>query len=266
MSLEFLPAGILFPDASLWAIGCIAGSYFLGFFVRGAFGFGSNIPIVLLTTPILGPHHAIVLVAVAAFISQIDLLPQGFHTADWRVSKPLIVGMLAGAAVGTWLLTLWTAEWLTVTMGLLVMAVVGMDRFRLLDRLSALVDLRSRAVTSAFAVTAGTVGTVSGGGALYFLVAYLKLACHTPASFRGTNLVLSGFFMTGRMLFFMIAGLVTLKIIAEALVLMPAIFLGTWMGTRFFHTTSPERFWAALQGLLVCGALVLVGKGLTQMR
>jgi uncharacterized membrane protein YfcA len=266
MSLEFLPTDLLFPDLSLWAVGCIFVSYFLGFFVRGAFGFGSNIPIVLLTTSILGPHHAIVLVAVAAFISQIDLLPQGVHTADWRVSKPLIVGMLAGSAAGTWLLTLWTAEWLTVTMGLLIMAVVGMDRFRLLERLCRWIDLRSRGVTSAFAVTAGTVGTVSGGGALYFLVAYLKLACQTPESFRGTNLVLSGFFITGRMLFFIIAGLVTLEMIIEAVVLMPAIFLGTWMGARFFHTATPERFWAALHGLLVCGGLVLVGKGFAKMR
>ncbi len=53
MSLEFLPTDVLFPDVSLWAVGCMFVSYFLGFFVRGAFGFGSNIPIVLLTTSIL---------------------------------------------------------------------------------------------------------------------------------------------------------------------------------------------------------------------
>jgi uncharacterized membrane protein YfcA len=266
LSLQILMTDVFSPEVSVWAIGCVFVSYFLGFFVRGTFGFGSNIPIVLLTTPILGPHHAIVLVAVAAFISQIDLLPQGLRTADWQVSKPLIVGMIAGSAVGTWLLTLWKPEWLTVTMGLLIIAVVGMDRFRLLERVSTWLDLRSRVVTSALAVTAGSVGTVSGGGALYFLVAYLKLACQTPESFRGTNLILSGIFMTGRMLFFMIAGLVTLNIIVEALVLVPAIFLGTWVGTRFFHAASPERFWTALQGLLVCGALVLVGKGFAKMR
>lgn len=266
MGLESLLTDIPFRAVPLWATGCIFVSYFVGFFVRGAFGFGSNIPIVLLTTAILGPHHAIVLVAVAAFISQIDLLPQGLHTADWQVSKPLIVGMIAGSAVGTWLLTLWTPEWLTVTMGLLIMAVVGMDRFRLLERLSASIDLRSRRVTLPLAATAGTVGTVSGGGALYFLVAYLKLACQTPQSFRGTNLVLSGFFMTGRMVFFLIAGLLTFKIIAEALVLMPAIFRGTWMGTRFFYTAKAERFWTALQALLMCGGLILVGKGFAKMR
>ena len=266
MSLEFLPTAPLFHDVPFWAIGCIVMAYFFGFFVRGAFGFGSNIPLVLVTTSILGPHHAIVLAAVATGIVQIDLLPQGVRTADWQVSKPLIVGLLAGTAVGTWLLTLWTAEWLTVTMGLLIMTVVGMDHFHLLERLPTWVNLRSRGFTSIFAVIAGTVGTVSGAGGIYFLVANLKLACQAPESFRGTNLVLSGFSMTGRLLFFMLAGLVTLQIVGEALVLMPVIFLGTWVGTRFFRTASPQRFWAAFQGLLVCGALVLVGKGVAKMR
>ena len=72
--------------------------------------------------------------------------------------------------------------------------------------------------------------------------------------------------MTGRLLFFMLAGLVTLQIVGEALVLMPVIFLGTWVGTRFFRTASPQRFWAGFQGRLVCGALVLVGKGVAKMR
>ena len=266
IGLEFLPGDLPFRDVPLWAIACIVVSYFLGFFVRGAFGFGSNIPIVLLTTPILGPHYAIVLTAVASFIVQIDLLPQGVRTADWQVSKPLIVGMLAGTAVGTWLLTLWRAEWLEVSMGLLILAIVGMERFRLLERLSERFDLRSRRITSTLAVTAGAVGTVSGGGGIYLLVPYLKLACRTPESFRGTNLVLSGFFLTARMLFFTIAGLVTLKIVIEAVMLMPVFFFGTWVGTRFFRSASPQRFWEALQGLLICGALVLIGKGLTKMQ
>ena len=72
--------------------------------------------------------------------------------------------------------------------------------------------------------------------------------------------------MTGRMSFFIIAGLVTFQIIFEALVLVPVIFLGTWLGTRFFHVASPERFWGALQGLLIGGALMLVGKGFAKMR
>jgi hypothetical protein len=72
--------------------------------------------------------------------------------------------------------------------------------------------------------------------------------------------------MAGRMLFFLVAGPVTVKIAVEALALMPAIFLGRWLGTRFFYNATAERFWAALQGLLVCGALILLGKGLAKIR
>lgn len=265
MSFEQLTGDVLFRGVPLWQIGFIALAYFLGFLVRGAFGFGSNIPIVLLTTPILGPHHAIVLTAIASFVAQIDLLPQGVRTADWKVSKPLIAGMLVGTAVGTWLLTLWTAEWLEISMGLLIMTIVGMERLQLMERLAQRFDLRSRRITSTLAVTAGVVGTVSGGGSIYLLVPYLKLACRTPQTFRGTNLVLSGFFLTGRALFLVMVGLVTLAIVAETLLLMPAIFLGTWVGTRFFRTVSAQRFWGALQALLICGALVLIGKGFARL-
>lgn len=264
--VEVLTGDVLFRGVPFWQIGFIAVAYFLGFFIRGAFGFGSNIPIVLLTTPILGPHHAIVLTAIASFIAQIDLLPQGLRTAEWKVSKPLIAGMLVGTAVGTWLLTLWKAEWLEISMGLLIMAIIGMERLQLMEYLGQRFDLRSRRITSTLAVTAGAVGTVSGGGGIYLLVPYLKLACRTPESFRGTNLVLSGFFLTGRALFLVMVGLVTLAIVAEALLLMPVIFLGTWVGTRFFRTVSPQRFWGALQALLICGALVLIGKGFAKMR
>ena len=71
--------------------------------------------------------------------------------------------------------------------------------------------------------------------------------------------------MTGRMLFFIIAGLVTLKIIIEALVLVPAIFRNV-DGSAFLSYCEPRAILGALQGLLVCGGLVLVGKGFAKMR
>ena len=62
------------------------------------------------------------------------------------------------------------------------MTVVGMDHFHLLERLPTWVNLRSRGFTSIFLVIAGT-GDASGAGGIYFLVAYLKLACQAPDEF-----------------------------------------------------------------------------------
>ena len=136
-------------------------------------------PIVLLTAWLLEPHHAILLVVFTAATAQIHLFPQGFGTADWKVTKPLIIGMFLGTALGTWLFTILAAEWLLLLMGILITLVVAMDRFRLLEWMTRFVDLRARTITSSLALFSGTVGTVSGGGGLYFLVVYLKLACRT---------------------------------------------------------------------------------------
>lgn len=237
-------------------------SHFLGFFIRGAFGFGSNMPIVLLTTWILGPHHAVLLVVVAATVAQVHLFPQGFHSADWTVTRPLIVGQLIGIGLGTWVFTMLAGEWLTLILGIVIGSVVVMDRLKLVQRLSRWLDFRSGTVTSLLAVTSGTVGTISGGGGIYFLAAYLKFACATPKALRGTGLVLSGFFMIGRIAFVAIAGLISLHLLSETVILLPAIFCGTWAGTRFFRDSSPERFYVGLQMLLLWAAVALIGKGL----
>ncbi|MFQ5937617.1 MAG: TSUP family transporter [Acidiferrobacterales bacterium] len=266
LELNFLPTHLRpFADIPLWAVIGVFASHFLGFFIRGALGFGSNMPIVLLTAWLLGPHHAILLVVLAAFVAQIHLFPQGLGSADWAVTRPLIIGMVAGIGLGTWLFTVLAADWLTLLLGLLVTAIVLMDHFKVLPRLGSLVDLRSRLITSSMAATSGFVGTISGGGGIYFLVGYLKLACPTPQTLRGTNLVVSGIFMFARFLFIALAGLVTTKLAIEAVLLLPVVFLGTWTGTRFFHTSSPARFYATLEVILLCAAVALMAKGITDV-
>lgn len=251
-----------FSETPFWAVVFVFASHFLGFFIRGTFGFGSNMPIVLLTTWVLSPHHAVLLATLASTVSQIHLFPQGLNTADWQVTRPVAIGQVVGIGIGTWLFTRLRPDWLTLTLGLLISLVVLMDRFKLLEQLERAVDLRSRSVTSLLSITSGVVGTVSGGGGMYFLIAYLKLACATPGKFRGTNLVLSGFFLASRVVFIGVAGLISLKLLVETALLVPVIFLGTWAGGRFFRASSPEGFYATLQIVLLWAAIALMGKGI----
>lgn len=250
---------------SAWEIAFVYGAYLLGFYIRGAFGFGSNMPIVLLTTWVLGPHHTVLLVSMTAVMSQLHLLPQGIRTADWRVVVPVAPALIAGTAIGTWLLIRLRPEGLTVVMGALIVTIVLMDRLHVVQRLSRRFDLRSPGMVISLAGSSGLFGTVSGGGGIYFLVGYLRLVCPDPARLRSTNLVLSGSFIAFRILLLSAASLITLELMTEALVLMPAVFLGTWLGTRFFRTSSPERFYGALQALLLAAALALLAKGLVAL-
>ena len=263
---DWLPAGIApFSGLSAWAVAAVAAIHFFGSFIRGAFGFGSNMPIVLLSTWILGPHHAILLSVLSTLVAQAHLLPQGMRSADWPVAKPLIAGLAVGIVGGTWLFTQIAPDWLTLILGILIGAIVLMDRTRALERLSRTIDIRSRPVTTTLAITSATVGTVSGGGALYFLVTYLRLACATPTALRGTNVMLSTVFTVGRVGSLIVAGMITPTLVVEGVLIAPVVLAATWIGARAFRRTSVPVFYAALQALLLLAAGALVVRGLLRI-
>lgn len=251
-----------FSEIGPAAIGFVMLAHFIGFYIRGAFGFGSNMPIVLLTTWVLGPHHAILLVALTSGIAQIHLLPQGFRQTDWPIARMLSLGMIVGIVFGTWVFAGIDGDWLVLLLGALIILILLMDRFRLIDRLRQRIDLRSHALASVLAAISGTVGTISGGGGLYFLVVYLKMVCSTPAVLRSTNVFLSGAFMLFRLCLLTYAGLFTPNLLLEALLVAPVVFLGSWAGTRLFHASSPEAFYNGLQLVLLAAAGALFIKGL----
>jgi len=253
-----------FAELGVAAIALVYAANFLGFFVRGAFGFGSNLPVVLLTTWVLGPHHAIVLTVLTALAAQTYLLPQGLRNADWAVARPLMLGMVAGTAAGTWLFALLSGRWLSLLMGFLIVITLILSRWRLLEGLVSRARLRSRHLPLSLAALAAAAGTVSGGGGMYVLVVYLRLACATATALRGTNLLLSTLFMLARVGFVALAGFVSAQLLAETVVLLPVVILGTWTGTRFFHASSSARFYAGLQIVLLGAALALVAKAISR--
>lgn len=263
---DWLPADVTpFAGISWWAIAGVFAAHTFGCFIRGAFGFGSNMPIVIITTFLLGPHHAILLALLTTFVAQAKLLPSGVREADWVVARPLMAGLIIGTAIGTWLFTIMSPEWLLLVLGVLLCVIVLMDIFKLLQRLTAHVDLHSPSLASAFAFTGGAMGGIGGAGAFYFLVIYLKHACATATELRATNVVLSALTMATRVVVVLMAGRMTLTLLTEGLLLTPLVFAATWYGSHIFKSTSPTRYFAALQILLLAGAIALIVKGIGRL-
>ena len=254
-----------FSGIAWWGVAIVFAAQAFGSFIRGAFGFGSNLPVVLITTFVLGPHHAILLALLTTIAAQSNLLPSALKDADWQVARPLMAGLTAGTVLGTWLFTILSAQWLLLVLGILLTTIVLMDYFNLVQRFAARVDLRSARMASGFSFVGGTMGGISGAGAFYFLVVYLKHACATPAALRGTNVVLSVLVMCMRMIVVLLAGRITLTLVAEGLLLTPIVIAATWYGSRVFRASAPARFFAALQILLLAGAAALIIKGISRL-
>ena len=247
-----------FADTENWALALTLAAYFLGFLVRGAFGFGSNLPIIILTAWLLGPHHAVILVVLTGMMAQLYLFPQRCRTANWPLALKLTIGIYLGIALGTYAFVTLDPKVFAPVLGTLVIILVAMDRLNAIQHLSKFIDLTSRPVTLALSVTGGFVGTVSGGGGIYFLAPFLRHMCPTPIGFRSTNLVISGIFLAGRTIFIAIAGLIDLTSTIEALLLMPVAFAGGWAGGRWFSRLNSDKFFRLLSFLLVAGALSLI--------
>jgi uncharacterized membrane protein YfcA len=254
-----------FVGVGWWAIVGVFAAHGLGCFIRGAFGFGSNMPIVIITTFLLGPHHAVLLALLTTAIAQLHLLPTAIKDVDWPVAKPLMLGLFIGTALGTWLFTILSPEWLVLVLGVLLCVIVLMDALKLIERLTKHIDLRSKKLAAGFAFTGGAMGGLGGGGAFYFLVVYLKHACATATALRGTNVALSVLVMTTRMLVVILAGRLTLPMLVEGVLLTPMVIAATLIGARLFRTTTPKRFFAALQLLLLAGAIALIARGIEQV-
>lgn len=263
---NWLPANIApFADITWWAIAGVFAAHAFGCFIRGAFGFGSNMPIVIVTTFLLGPHHAVLLALLTTIVAQLNLLPTALKDADWPVARPLMVGLVIGTTLGTWLFTILSADWLVLVLGVLLCVIVLMDSLKLVERMTKHMDLRSKRLATAFAFTGGAMGGLGGGGAFYFLVVYLKHACATATALRGTNVALSVLVMITRMIVVILAGRITLSLLMEGLLLTPFVIAATWYGAHVFRTTTPARFFATLQILLLAGAVALIVKGVGQL-
>ncbi len=263
---EWLSGGIA-PYAGMewWIVAGVACIHLFGAFIRGAFGFGSNLPVVILSTFLIGPHHAVLLALMTTFVAQAHLIPQGLRGADWPVVRVLFIGIAIGTAFGTWIFTVLSQEKLVVTLGFLVAAVVIIDTLKLVERMTRHVDLRSWQMTSGFSLIGGALGGVSGAGAFYFLVVYIKHACSTPTALRATNVLLSAMTMVVRFAGLAWAGMITPTVITEGLLLGPVVFLGTWLGTGAFDRSTPRGFYIGLQVLLLAGATGLIVKGIGKL-
>ena len=253
---------IPFETLSWLEILVVVVAYVFGFYVRGSFGFGSNLPIVLITAWFLGALDAVLLVSVVATYAQVQLLPQGVRDANWKRTIPMVVTMTIGGAVGVWLLRTMSADWLLLVLGLIVGVMMVTERMNLLVHLGRFIDVRASRVTATLGCVSSVAGTLAGGGTMYLLVPFLRIAANSPAEFRSTNMMVAGLSTMIRIVMLSFAGLVSLELLVDALVLWPVTVVAALAGGHFFRTSSPERFFSALQRMMMVAAVLLMIKGI----
>lgn len=257
--MTFLSA--LFEGASTGTVLALCAIYFFAYMLKGAFGLGALTPAVLFGTLVVGPHHAVVLAALANAASQVQFLRDGWRTGDRVLVGRILVPLIVGAAVGLFVFARLEARMLSLVLGIALGLIVLADLLSLIERAAARIDLRSRPVQWLLATVSGGIGGLTGAGGLFFLAAYFRVACPQPALFRGTTLLVSAVTVGWRTVLLSATGFVTAAHLAETALLMPAILGGGIVGARIARRLPVRAFFAGVQILMLVGAASLIAQG-----
>lgn len=261
MTESYIP----FSEISGYAVAAIVVIYFLSFFIRGTLGFGSAMPAVLGGVWFIPPHDAVLIALLTSVFAQVQLLPQGFKEANWRIAKPMLAGMLVSVVIGVWIFASLKAAWLTILLGVFMSAAVLVDIGGLAERAARHVRLDRMSIAFGLAAFAGLIAGIAGAGSNYFMSFYLRWASPQPSVFRATNIILSGFMVIWRSIITLILGLITIKLVIESVLVMPAVFAGNWAGRRVAERMSTKRYFGFFRIVLLLAAIALIWKGVAQL-
>lgn len=261
----YVQGGRPFHDMSFGLLAFIAAIYFAAFLARGVLGFGAVAPIVIISSLLIEPHHAVLLALVAGTLPQLQMLPEGLRDGDRAIARPVLGAMMLGIPGGVWVFANMGTDWFLLVLGCVISVLILLDMGKVLDRALANVNVRALPVAVGLSVTAGFVNGLAGAGGVISIAVYLKQACRDHVSLRGTLVLVGTLLLCWRLAVTSVAGLITLKLITEALVLVPIVYLGVWLGTRYFRTVTPERYHRLVQMVILLSALGLVLKGIQRL-
>lgn len=248
MAWPQLFAGIGIAGAAWIVLAVLAGA-----FVKGYSGFGASMMWVASLSLVLPPQRVVPMVLLWEVASSAQLLPAVWRDVRWRSLGWLLLGAMVATPLGAWLLAVVPDSSIRLAIGVIV--IVGCA---LIARGYAWRDEPGAASTTGVGALFGLLnGSTALGGPPVVL---FYLATPTGAS-AGRASIIALFLATDAWgaATQAIAGLLPIATLLSALILLPLVIVGTWVGDRHYLATEPESFKRFSIGLLMLlGVIVLV--------
>jgi len=238
---------------SPWTLaGCLA-AVFCGAWVKGYSGFGASMLWVTTLSLMLSPREVVPMVLLFEVASSLQLLPSIWRSIDWRSVGWLFAGACLGTPFGTYALASLPAQPMRIAIGILVLGGCWLiwRGFRWRGEPSAATTLL---VGIAFGLINGSTA-IGGPPVVLFYFATPAGAATSRASIIAFFLATDAFATASNA----VGGLIDTVVLVRAVIFLPVILAGVWLGARHFLHSSPESFRRfSLQLLMVLGTAVLL--------
>jgi uncharacterized membrane protein YfcA len=215
-----------------YGLACILGAAF----VRGYSGFGFSLLAVTALSLRMAPAEIVPSIFLMEIAASLHLLPSIWREVHWRAIGVLLIGYTAAVPLGVWLLASMPQAPMKIALGLAVLAAT-----LLLMRGFALKRMPGTAATIGTGAASGLLNGAFGIGGPPVILFFFS----SPAGDAiGRASVIAFFLATDAigLVFLAREGLVTADSLVRALVFLPALILGIWLGAHSFKRSDQASF------------------------
>lgn len=230
-------------------------------FVQGLSGFGFSLVSMALWAWVLDPRLAVVLAVFGGMTGQIVgalSLRRGF---DWRLLLPYVLGGVAGIPLGLMLLPMLNVNVFKAALGCLLIVWCPVMIFA---KQLPKITFGGNMANTVVGLAGGVMGGLGGfSGVLPTLWCTLRYSNRDTQRTIIQNFNLSMLSLT--MLSYLVSGMVTRPMLPLFLLVLPAILIPCFLGTRVYAGFSPERFRLVVLMLLTVSGLALLASAVPQL-
>ncbi len=239
----------------LYALACIFGAAV----VRGYSGFGFSLLAVVSLSLLLPPTEIVPSIFMMEVVASLHLLPGVWRDIHWRALFWLAVGSLVGTPFGVYALAHVPAAPMTLALSVFVLIAAI-----LLAAGYALKSMPGRAAT----FTTGTASGLFNGGFGIGGPPVILFFFSSPAGAAAGRASMIAFFLMTDVVGLAWQGwngLLTPATVWRAVIFLPALAAGVWLGNRGFLSADPVDFRRWVLRLLMLLAVLTGARALTQI-
>lgn len=238
----------------LLALSCLI--IFLAAIVRGFSGFGFSLLTITALSLFYPPAEIIPSIFMLELAASANLLPGIWRDIHWKSLGPLIVGCLIATPAGVWALAHFAPAPMQLALSIFVLIAT-----LLMWRGFALKTMPGPIASTAAGAASGLANGAFGIGGPPVILFYFA----SPAGNVAGRASLVAFFLATDVIGLAnqsVHGLITWNSGVRALMYLPALLAGVWVGARSFKGTDPSTFRKYVLGILAVLAIVIMVKAI----
>lgn len=251
----------IFDGLSLWQLVSLLVVYAFAFTVKGVFGYGAVLPMILMGSLVMPPHHAIILAGLVNLVSHAVIVPDGLRHGNHRLAGRMILFIMPTLILGVLLFRHLEPAALQMSVGSLLLIILLAEGTSWRQHLFRIVEVRHSLFSGAVALIAGLLSGLVGGGAMIFLSVYLRSVEPDKLALRGTIILILAGTLAWRMLLLGWANLLTWSMALEAMFILPLTVFCTLIGRAVAGRLTNEAFFRAYRVFMIAAALMLIVRG-----